>query len=371
MSTRRRALMLTSCLAAAAMLAMSVPASTAGPGARGEASRPEQGSAEFFAEEAQHREDAEIVGDDVSPGLYYPDDSSTPVVRVYRDPAAQLAAKEVAADDSTDAVTVTSRYTEGQIERLHAAVEDIEIPMGKMVGAGYDAKSDMFQVQGSVTPAAVAAALGGVGIYEYEYFPDAAGRDSRAADPAPHAGGATIRSSSVTCTSGVAVRASGATRMVTAGHCGSIGTSFSAGGYSHGSITHKATFPRYDLAMLSGSTYKGQIYTSSTGVTKVAAAANPGVGSMYCFSGTTSGVRCDATIDMMTGRMCDGNGCTEPVIRYTGTVSSGGDSGGPFYATGTAGVHIRGIVIGHAGQYGFAEPWGRIADRFGATIVTG
>jgi hypothetical protein len=165
--------------------------------------------------------------------------------------------------------------------------------------------------------------------------------------------------------------------MVTAGHCGTIGTSFFSpvGSHSFGSITHRAAFPTFDLELMSGSTYRGWIYTSATGTAKVASAANPGVGSTYCFSGATSGTACSATVTSTTGKLCDTSGCTEPLLAYTGSVPSAGDSGAPFYANGSSGgvatAHIRGVVVGHAGSVGFAEPWSRVVDRFGATIVLG
>jgi len=339
-----------------------------------------QQATDFLALEAQHLSDGALADAGMSPGLYYPDDDGPAVIRVFadqeREGRAVVSQRSARSSTSTEGVSVEpSRYTAAQLAELSDAVDGITIPAGAAIGAAYEAADDMYVLRGDVDPAVVAAAMPNL---PYEYVAgQQGGRDSRTNDTAPHAGGASIKSGSTTCTAAFAVKVSGAKRMVTAGHCGAIGASFQSqtGGNSFGSVTHRASFPTYDLELLSGSTYRKKIYTSSTATTKVESAGDPGVGSTYCFSGATSGVQCSATVTSKSGKLCDSAGCTQPVIAFTGSTPSGGDSGAPFYANstsgGTATVLVRGVVIGHAGSVGYAELWSRVVDRFGATIVAG
>ncbi len=340
------------------------------------ASAEDAASREFFKTEARHRENADLLGDANSPGLYYPEGATEPVIRVFEGAVAAKAAKGIMARSNSGATTEASRYTAEDIEALAAGMESIRIPEGQAVGGSYRADRDLYVLTGSVDEALVKEAMPNLA-YAYEKVAEGVGgRASRASDPSPHTGGASIVSSSG-CTSGFAVKAAGATRMVTAAHCGAVGAVFKSptGGYVHGSITHMAAFPKYDLAMISGSHYRGRIYTGASSTVRVAAAANPGIGSTYCFSGTTSGLKCNAKVTSMSGKLCDASGCTSPLIEHVGSTPQGGDSGGPFYAKGSVdgvgNAHIRGVVIGYMGSVGYAETWGRVADRFGASILVG
>jgi hypothetical protein len=208
----------------------------------------------------------------------------------------------------------------------------------------------------------------------------AAGRQD---DAAPHIGGAAIRNNNTGegCTAGPTVKTSDGTRyMITAGHCGVAGHTFSSssGNYFFGTMTHRRPYPARDMAMFRGSTYRYHVYYGGTGSNHgwpVIGAGNPGTGGAYCFSGGVTGEQCGLAVQSVTGgELCDEDGCTRNLITARGGSAQValGDSGAPFYArhTGNSTVAIRGMVIGFFGPTMYAEQWAMIASQFGVTVAT-
>lgn len=177
------------------------------------------------------------------------------------------------------------------------------------------------------------------------------------------------------CSMGFAVQdAAGGRHMVTAGHCFADGTAVVTenGGVPMGSVSGRS-LPSMDMELVSGSAYGSAIFVegvdSSVG-NAVVAAGDPVVGfNAYCHSGRTTGENCGHTVNSVTAQVCTSSGCKSPVISFTGGVSpAGGDSGSPFYAKDGVNVHIRGIIIAGDGVTTYAEPYSRIASRFGVTV---
>lgn len=200
---------------------------------------------------------------------------------------------------------------------------------------------------------------------------------SRRSDTTPYWGGASIKSNGATCTSTFAVQKNGVRYMPTAGHCFTLGANVytSDGNAWYGSVKERASLPSYDMELIGGSTYGNSIYTGGTNSTtskRVASAANPIVGTTgYCFSGQTSGEKCNQKVESLNATVCTELGCTPGVIQFSGTAPLKGDSGGPFYWPDTTTVHARGLVIAsNFNGTGWAEKWSTIAARFGVTIVT-
>ncbi len=221
---------------------------------------------------------------------------------------------------------------------------------------------------------------------------------SRQSDSASHFSGARIiGSNGLNCSSGFSVRTStGAQRMLTAAHCGVVGTSWQNGNNTSSFGSTVASVPRCatavasgckDLALLSGSSYSGYMYvgnaTSSTytpvkstfvptGLQSVTVSgATAGDTSPYQFpitgepspicvnygSGTTAGWRCG--LRRITWISNGVNQFVQP-----------GDSGGPIYIVQNSfNYHAVGIVSGRSTSSGYlyytsindALAWGAIS----------
>lgn len=206
------------------------------------------------------------------------------------------------------------------------------------------------------------------------------GRQSRNDDFAPHWGGAIINSSTGGCTSGyTAMESNGTKVMVTAAHCALLGDHFYGGtGLSWGTVTARGPFPTWDVELISGSTYQGDIYGGNAAGTRrvVGGAQDPVVGATsYCVSGQTTTETCSHHAVTLSGTLCDPSGCTPGLAVYNGgTLTQGGDSGAPWftYPSGCGGcIYIVGSHVGRFGGDMYAEHW--LADKahFTLTIVTG
>jgi len=199
----------------------------------------------------------------------------------------------------------------------------------------------------------------------------------RRSDTAPYWGGASIKSGGGTCTSNFAVQKNGVRYMATAGHCFTQGSNVYTSDSNAwvGSVVERAGLPTYDMELDGGSSYGNSIYTggaNSTTSKRVASATNPVVGvTGYCFSGQTSGEKCNQKVESLTATVCTELGCTPNVIQFSGTAPLKGDSGGPFYWPDSTTVYARGLVIAsNFSGTGWAEKWSSISARFGVTIVT-
>jgi len=204
---------------------------------------------------------------------------------------------------------------------------------------------------------------------------DNVGRLSRWSESSPIDGGAATYAGPGYCTTGFRVLVSGVARMVTAGHCYSLGTSvWSPGnGVWMGTVTHRAPFPQRDLELIGSASYSNKIYVGGTaGVLEtIIGASDPTLAyDNYCFSGHVSGERCNMNVTNLNGSFCDTAGCTNNVAVFVGPfVAQGGDSGSPFYLAHQNSTNgIRGMVFARSGSTMYAEKWSRISAAFGATV---
>lgn len=266
-----------------------------------------------------------------------------------------------------------SRFTGQSLQQVKDELIAKAGKPGVAYGFYYDARTDSVVVEGNLPEAQLPQTARAKGLITYKHSADA-GRVSRYNDSLPHWGGSAIFNGGVRCSSAFNVRNSAGTRLaVTAGHCGNLWSSWTSGSYFFGTMTSRAPFPTWDLALLSGSSYGSYIYMgNSTGVgTPTGAFSNPVVGSFYCTSGTTTFENCGKQVTSLSGTFCDAAGCTPALATFQGgTMIAGGDSGGPLVLRGSTTVYPRGVVIARAGSTMFAEKWSTVASFWGVSGVT-
>jgi hypothetical protein len=180
-------------------------------------------------------------------------------------------------------------------------------------------------------------------------------------DYAPWFGGDRISSSSLSCTTGFAATYNGLPAMLTAAHCGGVGTSFwngptSSNGWNFmGNVTYSNSGT--DVASLQVSSYSNSINVGSNPQSPtqlyISSWASPVVGQYLCQSGSFTGEVCGLRVVDTGQYVCQSwflwwctswQGPIADVINYLGPsyYSAGhGDSGGP--------VFLR------MGSYGIAE----------------
>lgn len=195
------------------------------------------------------------------------------------------------------------------------------------------------------------------------------------------------------CSIGFSVRRGpGDWGYVTAGHCGTVGTTTNA---FNGSSTIQlgtfanSNFPGVDMAYVKARIYAGctrpnhpSCWFPRPWVNQYAAGGNlvvtgqqvAPVGAAICRSGTTTGWRCGTvTATNQTVNYAEGtvNGLT-----FTTACVEGGDSGGAYVALGT---HAQGVTSGGttplscglADRISFFQPLNPILASYGLTLVTG
>jgi hypothetical protein len=229
---------------------------------------------------------------------------------------------------------------------------------------------------------------------------------SRDADFNDHWGGAKMRNSTTTCTSGFSVlNANGDQRMVTAGHCFAYqDVVVSPGGDSFGHVTSRqfsaTTDMDSELVGANGATMGPAIYRGGATGSKanVRGASDPVQGATYCYSGVRRYEQCEQVVRNTDAMLCGPDPvshqqvCIDHLTLVWGPGICYGDSGGPLFSIATDGVIIRGTVSGFPdtlppdqrdasgctqkdvrGNYepywNYFEPWSRIRDYFGATIM--
>jgi hypothetical protein len=160
---------------------------------------------------------------------------------------------------------------------------------------------------------------------------------SRVADSPPFWGGArTInQNTGWGCSTGFAVNKDGFTAMLSAGHCGDIGDTFTNGdgSYSLGQVIEKSHTPDTMVILTStaGRVYDGDAWGSSS--RPVAGTAPNYVGGYMCTLGGYSGTRCDVVVQGVDEWIFTDVGWLGPLVRaeqaqYTNAAGEG-DSGGP------------------------------------------
>jgi hypothetical protein len=185
-------------------------------------------------------------------------------------------------------------------------------------------------------------------------------------DYAPWYGGDRISSTSVGCSTGFAATYNGAPAMLTASHCGGVGTTFwngptSSNGWNvMGNVNYSNT--NTDVASIGVTSYSTYINVGSDPQVPsqlyVGSWASPVVGEYLCQSGSYTGERCGLRV-VDTGQyvclsyvlwICTSwQGPLADVISIYGSASPAaghGDSGGPVYLrTGSGGI-AKGLVHG-------------------------
>ncbi|KAF2851310.1 hypothetical protein T440DRAFT_529337 [Plenodomus tracheiphilus IPT5] len=163
------------------------------------------------------------------------------------------------------------------------------------------------------------------------------------------------------------------TGFVTAGHCGTAGTTASTtSGATLGTFSG-SSFPGNDYAFVrgsSGNTFQGRINNYSGGTIAVAGSTAAATGASVCRSGSTTGVFCgtvralSATVSYSQGRV---SGLTQ-----TSVCAEPGDSGGSFYS----GSQAQGVTSGGSGNCNsggttYFQPVNEILSTYGLTLVRG
>lgn len=160
--------------------------------------------------------------------------------------------------------------------------------------------------------------------------------------------------------------------MVTAAHCGGLNSTWRSGTHAYGSMTRRATFPEYDMALLSGSSYGSYIWMAASVGEEMPTGegANPGYANTYCSSGARTYQACNKQIISLSGEGCDASGCTQHLaVTEGGTNTIGGDSGGPLVLRGSVRVFPRGIIVGTIGDNDYFQRYGTIASIFNVRSV--
>lgn len=163
------------------------------------------------------------------------------------------------------------------------------------------------------------------------------------------------------------------TGFVSAGHCGTSGsTAATSAGATIGTFSG-SSFPGNDYSYIrgsSGNTFQGRVNNYSGGTIAISGSTAAAVGASVCRSGSTTGVYCNtvraigASVSYAEGRvtgLTQTNVCAEP-----------GDSGGSFYS----GAQAQGVTSGGSGncQSGgvtYFQPVNEILSAYGLTLVKG
>lgn len=178
----------------------------------------------------------------------------------------------------------------------------------------------------------------------------------RVNDTSPVSGGALVITENETCTTGFGVvsRATGQRQLLTAGHCGPVGSPWYNGdGDFLGNAV--ARHPEVDALVVdvdsSDRVWQGAVTEKLDGVDDkartVTAARSPEVGQYLCTSGAVSGTHCGLRVTR-TGVVLSIAGTDVPgqieaeQVGHTAAVGNG-DSGGPVYSTTT----VDGPVSAH------------------------
>ncbi len=192
--------------------------------------------------------------------------------------------------------------------------------------------------------------------------------------------GQAIRNSQARCSIGFNAR-SGSTRYVlTAGHCGELGGTWSGSGGTIGPVA-RFNFPTDDFAAIqitsSAAVQTALVdrFSSGSDVT-VAGSTAAAVGSSICRSGSTTGWHC-GTVQATNQTVNYGGGDIVFGLTRTSVCAEPGDSGGAYVSpNGATRVQAQGITSGGSGNCTsggttFHQPVNEALSRYGLTLVTG
>jgi streptogrisin C len=193
-------------------------------------------------------------------------------------------------------------------------------------------------------------------------------------------GGQAIRNSVARCSAGFNARAGTARYVLTAGHCGELGGTWSGAGGSIGPVA-RFDFPGDDFAAIqvtSAAAVQTALvdrYSAGSDVT-VAGSAVAAVGSSVCRSGSTTGWHC-GTVQAFNQTVNYGGGDIVRGLTRTNVCAEPGDSGGAFVSpNGATRVQAQGFTSGGSGNCRsggttFFQPVNEALSRYGVSLVTG
>jgi streptogrisin C len=288
-------------------------------------------------------------------------------------------------------VAVTDASKVGQVSAAGAAARVVQRSAAQL-----DAAKSTLDARGASAPASVAGwyvDLASNSVVVSVVGNDAAGlawatangarTESVAAAPKPLwnlIGGQAIRNSQARCSIAFSAR-SGSTRYIlTAGHCGELGGTWSGSGGTIGPVA-RFNFPGDDFAAIQvTSTAAVQTalvdrFSAGSDVT-VAGSSAAAVGSSICRSGSTTGWHC-GTVQATNQTVNYGGGDIVGGLTRTSVCAEPGDSGGAYVSpNGATRVQAQGITSGGSGNCSsggttFHQPVNEALSRYGLTLVTG
>jgi streptogrisin C len=193
-------------------------------------------------------------------------------------------------------------------------------------------------------------------------------------------GGQAIRNTQARCSIAFSASA-GATRyIITAGHCGELGGTWSGSGGTIGTVA-SFSFPTNDYAIINVTSAAAvqtalvDRFNSGADVT-VAGSSQAAIGSSICRSGSTTGWHC-GTIQANNQTVNYGGGDIVNGLTRTSVCAEPGDSGGAYVSpNGATRVQAQGITSGGSGNctsggQTFHQPVNEVLSRFGLTLRTG
>jgi streptogrisin C len=194
-------------------------------------------------------------------------------------------------------------------------------------------------------------------------------------------GQAITTSSGSRCSLGFNARnSSGARYVITAGHCGNLGGTWSGTGGTIGSVAG-SSFPTNDYARINVSSSSAvstplvDRYSSGSDVT-VAGSSAAGNGAAVCRSGSTTGWHC-GSITGLNQTVCYSQGCVYQTIR-TNVCAEPGDSGGSLVTSPGSGTRVQaqGMTSGGSGNCRsggttYYQPVNEALSAYGLTLYTG
>ena len=162
--------------------------------------------------------------------------------------------------------------------------------------------------------------------------------------------------------------------IITAGHCTTLGGTWSGPDGSAIGPVAASSFPRHDFGLVEvTSRYWEQTHDVETdsGYRSVSGEALAGVGDQVCLSGSTTGYHCgevlstDETVNYGNGEVVTG-------LTGTNVCAEAGDSGGSF----TNGAQAEGILSGGnggclLGGKSYFQPIHEVLATYGLTLLTG
>ncbi|GAA1895767.1 S1 family peptidase [Streptomyces sodiiphilus] len=254
-----------------------------------------------------------------------------------------------------------------ELNEVKAGLEDVAIP-----GTAWAIDPVTNKVQVSVDSTVTGDDLAAVEAKVAEFGDMASLENDPGTFEAFIAGGDAIYSSGARCSLGFNVTAgNGARAFLTAGHCGNVGSNWSAtsGGASIGQMT-RSTFPGQDnaLVMATGAaSHPSAVNLYNGSQQQITGAGNATVGQSVQRSGSTTG-RHSGSVTALNATVNYAQGSVTGMIR-TSVCAEPGDSGGALFAGSTAlGLTSGGSGNCSSGGTTFFEPVTRALSATGARL---